>query len=393
MATSDPISITFRIQTYNSNGTVNAGYTSTYNGLKATRDFPKTTQRVRPSDLFLSGTARTTIGKMWSHQTFSWRTCSYSGCSLYTNYPVFQMWYYDDLSNRYSDYTCTKVLSNPPASIDRNAMYNSIRSNLKNEATNLANMLGEYKETAQTFLDLAQVVATRGKSLMKRHKSGLNAGKVSFRKTAAQNRLAWEYGIRPLANDIGTALAELRSGIAATPLFKEGTVRRKTSATNIGYRLPSSTVYSGRGVSEVKLEVVCRTRWRAYMNQNVLLQCLAAHGVLNPPALMWELTPFSFVVDWWFNVGDVLSSMDNLIICDKLMVIDSTSTKYFEYVTPYGDSNTLSKATSFYHRRTDVRSAPTEISRVSTLQYKPSLSLGHILNGLALLYVAKGRLS
>ena len=85
--------------------------------------------------------------------------------------------------------------------------------------------------------------------------------------------------------------------------------------------------------------------------------------------------------------------MDNLIICDKLMVIDSTSTKYFEYVTPYGDSNTLSKATSFYHRRTDVRSAPTEISRVSTLQYKPSLSLGHILNGLALLYVAKGRLS
>ena len=131
MATSDPISITFRIQTYNSNGTVNAGYTSTYNGLKATRDFPKTTQRARPSDLFLSGTARTTIGKMWSHQTFNWRTCSYSGCSLYTNYPVFQMWYYDDLSNRYSDYACTKVLSNPPASIDRNAMYNSIRSNLK----------------------------------------------------------------------------------------------------------------------------------------------------------------------------------------------------------------------------------------------------------------------
>jgi len=392
MATNVSITIPWKLYTYNSKGGLDAGSPRTYVGSRTFRDFPKTTQRARPTDLFLSGTARTTIGKMWSHQVFDWNTGTYSGASLYKGYPVFNMWSYDDLSSRYSDLACTKTLSNPSTSIDRNAMYNSIRSNLKNEATNLANMLGEYKETAQTFLDLAQVVATRGKSLMKRHKSGLNAGRVSFRKTAAQNRLAWEYGIRPLANDMGTALAELRSGIAATPLFKEGTVRRKSAATNIGYRLPSSTIYTGRGVSEVKLEVVYSTRWRAYMNQNVLLQCLAAHGVLNPPALMWELTPFSFVVDWWFNIGDVLSSMDNLIICDKLMVIDSSSTKYFEYVTPNGDWQTLSKATAFYHRRTDVRGAPTEISRVSTLQYKPSLSLGHILNGLALLYVAKGRL-
>jgi len=148
MATSDPLQITFRYGTLNSDGRVSKYFNSTANLLKTFRDFPKTTQRARPTDLFLAGTARTTVGKMWSHQTFNWRTCAYSGCTLYLGYPVFNMWYYDDLSSRYSDYACTKTLNNPPASIDRNAMYNSIRSNLKNEATNLANMLGEYKETA-----------------------------------------------------------------------------------------------------------------------------------------------------------------------------------------------------------------------------------------------------
>jgi len=32
-------------------------------------------------------------------------------------------------------------------------------------------------------------------------------------------------------------------------------------------------------------------------------------SVFQIPALMWEFTPYSFVADWWFNVGDWISAM------------------------------------------------------------------------------------
>lgn len=301
------------------------------------------------------------------------------------------MWPHGTSRQRYSNIECTKTLDMPSTTVDRNAMYNSVRNSIREEATNLANMLGEYRETAQTFLDLAKIVSSRGKSLLKHHKSGLNRNKVSIASTAAHNRLAWEYGIRPLANDIGTAIGELSSAIKVRPPFKQGVVRRRSRSANVGYKLPSSTIFSGVGISEVISDVSYKTTWRAVLNQNALLLCLAEHGMLNPASVAWEVMPYSFVIDWWFNIGDVLASLDNLLICDHLYVLDSTSTKTFEYITPATFANTLSKATSFRCDRTDVRNAVAEISRVSSFAYKPSLSLGHILNGMSLLYVAQGR--
>lgn len=35
------------------------------------------------------------------------------------------------------------------------------------------------------------------------------------------------------------------------------------------------------------------------------------YGLMPNPALVWELTPFSWLADWVSNVGDVLSNMDN----------------------------------------------------------------------------------
>jgi hypothetical protein len=312
---------------------------------------------------------------------------------VYIDYPIINLYANYGVRDRYTTIACDVRLATPVVSIDRETMYNSIRGNLKNEATNLANMLGEYRETAQTFLDLAKIVSSRGKSLMKRHKTGLNAGKVSWKRTAAESRVAWEYGVRPLANDMGTSIAELKVAIVARPPLKEGVIRRKTKNRNVGYMLPSATNYSGRAQSDLTVELFYRTKWRAYMNQNALLLCLAEHGFLNPRGVAWEVMPYSFVIDWWFNVGDVLSSLDNLLICDSLKVINSQSTRYSEFITTLGNSNTLTNGTAFYCKRTDIRNAPIEIPRVSTLAYKPSLSLGHILNGLALLYLAKGRFS
>jgi hypothetical protein len=34
------------------------------------------------------------------------------------------------------------------------------------------------------------------------------------------------------------------------------------------------------------------------------------YGLKPNPALIWELTPWSWLVDWCSNVGDIISSMD-----------------------------------------------------------------------------------
>lgn len=243
MFTSLPTSIVFKFgQLSSTNGWASNSYSnSTYLGFRSKRTTDNLVRRARPADLFLSGTARTTVSELWNHGTFTWREGPYKDLSyVYIGDPVCRIYENYGIRSRYTTSAATTKLPDPPVSLDRNAMYNSIRGNLKNEATNLANMLGEYRETAQTFLDLAKIVSSRGKSLMKRHKSGLNAGKVSWKRTTAEGRLAWEYGVRPLANDMGTSIAELKAAIVAAPPIKEGAVRRKTKNRNVGYMLPNT---------------------------------------------------------------------------------------------------------------------------------------------------------
>jgi hypothetical protein len=36
-------------------------------------------------------------------------------------------------------------------------------------------------------------------------------------------------------------------------------------------------------------------------------------GLTNLPSVLWELVPWSFVVDWWVNVGGFIASLDDLL--------------------------------------------------------------------------------
>lgn len=354
-----------------------------------TRDYPDTVKRLKPADGFLMSTSRTTSSLLYNQAVMDYCTSAYG--TKYTNYPLWYM--YPRGTMRMSSQTGGSQLSDPTTTLNRASMYNQVRSNLKSEETNLANMLGEYRETADTFIQLTEAVLTQGKSLLKRHgKPGKRRGKVDVASTVSSNHLGFTYGIRPLAQDMGTACAELVNGIKQKPLMREGVVTRRDRVSNVGWRLSNSTSYTRRALSEVTVVTTFRTQWRVYFNQNTLLVSLADHGMLNPASLAWELTPYSFVLDWWFNVGDVLSSLDNLLTMDKLYALDSSSVKTYEYCRPPLDSVTFVAQQGFFAGRTDVRGVAQEIPRVATLSYKPSLSLGHFLNGLALLHVAAGRL-
>jgi len=353
------------------------------------RSFPATSQRAKPKDLFMNATSRSVSSGGGTFATMNFTTNS--GQNLYTDYPVVTMFPTSGTRTKASAWG-SPAFTEPPLNISRAAMYNSIRNKIRGDSVNLGTMLGEYSETAETFLHLAKTVTSRGRNLIRRHPSIARAKRmVDIPSTAAAAHLQWTYGMKPLAQDLGQAVAEIKVGLQTTPPYLEGVVKRKDRVFTTAYRDSNSTIYAYTAKSELTREVRLRTQYRAYTNTNPLLTSLAAHGLLNPLSIAWELTPYSFVVDWFINVGDGIASLDNLILFSSLYVLDSTSTRTYEYLTPPSNSRTWGGKQYFEYSRSDVRNAPTTISMIVTPEYEASQSLGHIINGLALLQMARGR--
>lgn len=350
--------------------------------LVSSRNVTDTTKRARPLDGFMFATTRSYESELANNGVFSYEDYSRNrrwGYPIFELYPPGQPLV--DSGGRGVPY--------PVTSLDRELMYNAIRNEIRGTATNLANNLGEYRQTAQLFRDLAQTVASRGRNLLKRHPAiGRARRMVDIPSTAANAHLQFQYGIKPLANDLGTAVAELTTRVKTLPLFIEGVVARKETKRIVAYQSPNSTIFGTKAKVEYELQTKFRTQWRAYLNQNMLTNTLAQHGMLNPVSLAWELMPYSFVLDWWVNVGDVLQSLDNLILIDSLMVMDSRSDRSSQFVIPSG-SGIFQTGSAFYSKRVDKRQSPLPISRVASFKYKPSTSWGHILNGMALLQQAR----
>jgi hypothetical protein len=283
--------------------------------------------------------------------------------------------FYDNLENAQTPDTPT---------IDSAAIRNSIRNKMRGQSVNLAMCLAEYQQTAKLFADIAKVVVTRGKGLAR----GFSGVKKSSH-TIAKQHLAFQYGVRPLANDLLDSYKSLKEAANLDPLIIRGKVRRNAHSRKVSLLSPNTNVVYGpdsRANIEADKMVIADTYWRAYMDPSSLQTCLARYGFSNPISLAYELTPYSFVLDWFINVGDVLASIDNLTICKELWVRESTRT--MTSIRCIAQNKTLS-GNCRYTRIVDARGAPLQIPRINTLQYKPSSSLMHVLNGLALLRTAR----
>jgi hypothetical protein len=334
--------------------------------------FPTATKRKRPKDLYLGGTSRTTTSTIRTDSGFDYYTFTYPR-SWRTNASVSSFFYVGD-----------KVV--PVESIDRELVYNKIRAEIRGDATNLAQMMAEYAQTAQLFRDLAEVVVTKGKSLIRRHGASIaRAKKVDvYSKSASDAYLAWTYGISPLCSDMASAMNELRnrSGI---PLYREGVESRRTRGQSSGTESANSTVNTCSAEWSGVREIRYRCQWRAYINTDALTNILVSHGFGNPLAVGYELIPFSFVIDWWVNIGEVLASLDNLVLIKSLYVLESTSDKQFIMTQTKAHREIIKPGAATLLKRVDTRSAPTTIPRVASFKYDPSISKKHIMNGLALL--------
>lgn len=118
--------------------------------------------------------------------------------------------------------------------------------------------------------------------------------------------LAWRYGISPLMGDLSSA-AQVLSG----PCKDVVEIRRSNSTA-----VKSLYVYD-QNTREDSYEWIetCTLRGTATVT-NPNLGLFNRLGIINPQVWLWDATPWSFVIDWWFPIGKFLSNFTALVGLD-----------------------------------------------------------------------------
>jgi len=117
----------------------------------------------------------------------------------------------------------------------------------------------------------------------------------------AKRWLELQYGWKPLLADIHGGAEYLNRGMLSDDFQLE-----VKSAPRVYLQTP----WTVNGGTEVRW--TCRGRAKVRLIANVrssYLETFNTLGLLNPAEIVWELVPFSFIVDWFTPIGSVLSSL------------------------------------------------------------------------------------
>lgn len=191
----------------------------------------------------------------------------------------------------------------------RNLCYSRLKSQLSDQA-GWAENFAQYNKTRQGLVDRCVQLGHFAGALRQRRfgdaarilRTPLPSG-VSHRKALSQNFLEYEYGIKPLISDIQSSWKILTSD--PDPVRIEASAREGfselTVVNNINPSSGASSTETVYGVVVVKMG--CHVRI-----DNPDLFLASQLGIIDV-ALPWKLVPFSFVVDWFVNVEQCISSL------------------------------------------------------------------------------------
>lgn len=197
----------------------------------------------------------------------------------------------------------------PPASVYNGALeklYGKIRGDL-----DLSIDAFQARQTARQF-KAGDLVANFARDLKKNPGwNPLLRKSVAIGKLLGSARLAWVYGWKPLVSDYYGVLDEsLRDYINHFQTFKASS----------GYS--ETVVVPGRVINEDLNLAPFNLLYKYQVTISVKLDTSAIAGLshwtsLNPASIAWELLPFSFVIDWFIDVGTTLRSVESALLYNK----------------------------------------------------------------------------
>lgn len=222
-----------------------------------------------------------------------------------------------------------------------NALYGKFQARLGERAENLVN-LAEYNQ-ARNMIVKRSLQFGRFVKRLKRfdfigagNELGLQVGIRNRRngtgayfrprnlrrdsRALASNVLEYKFGWAPLINDIHTSAQILTDGIPATR------VRASASLPFRQHYRDEGSMYSILAVTTTGFRRMSHGAEVSVSNPNLWLANQL--GLVNPLGVAWELVPFSFLIDWFVNVGQVLSSISDTAGLSLTNEYTSTRTSY-----------------------------------------------------------------
>lgn len=249
----------------------------------------------------------------------------------------------------------------------------------------------ERGKTAQLVGDLAVKAAHTLKALQKkdwaglRNELGVHGNVLDGGGNVVDGYLAYRYAVMPAMKDVAGAVDALSrlppDEWAVSARSTEKNTSRRVSDVGQGTENP----FTCRSELEKRCRAIITATPLPLTRQQDVLWSL---GLDNPLSTIWEVIPYSFVLDWALPIGDWLSGLNALKYYSGWTTVVSNKTEEKVVVsgatTTYNGGTITSSASGNYTRmqfRRRISSAPP----VPVLPVKDPVSFLHMADGLALL--------
>lgn len=214
------------------------------------------------------------------------------------------------------------------------------------------------------------------------------APKVNPGMTAAKYWLEYSYAWMPLLME-AKGLYDLYQ-VQLEPAMLVHANRTVSWPTSFNVKMVGANWYDtyGSGTVRVKTESCCRLTGQL---DSSAMRYAAQAGLTNPAAVLWEVVPFSFVIDWATPIGNVLQAAS--ATRGLTFVGGSITQRYYASAFVTCDASSIGGAWSY----TTVKEGQTEIYKFGMKRSKLSafprplfyskspFSSSHVLSALALI--------
>lgn len=321
-------------------------------------------------------------------------------------------------------FNCTNAgftLNSPIGSLDPNlrlSLINKLREKLQGSDFNAGIVAAEARKTASLIVEtstklslaLRQVkrgrfgdaaVTLTGHRPKEAHDAELGWRKLSKKsrnesQTVSSNWLQLQYGWLPLLHDVysgAEALAHAHHQSGVTKFIVRGS--RSTGSKRGPYLDPASSNAPKPGTAQLQ-----PLGWKS-AEQHQIVAYVKSHGAFDllgltdPASVLWEITPYSFVFDWFVPVGDYLAALAVSRTLTGLFVSTTTIRSGFDAVQYLGDPGYAPLGakpyaiSSCYVTRTVSNSLSVPLPAVKPIAKIASVS--HALNALALVFARPPR--
>lgn len=243
------------------------------------------------------------------------------------------------------------TLTNAMVALLDDAKYECL-SRARDMRVNLPVLFGEGRQTVRMLTETTKRLASAYRAFRKGRfkQAAKHLGINKPRKESANNWLAYQYGWAPLLSDAVGAATTLYDALEGNGKWgKRFSVR---SGKKVGARTSTSKAFGGNysvsgwnDVISYERQFVARAGLLLEVQNSVSAGAAALGvGLTDPLLTAWELTPFSFVFDWFVDIGGWLEARSSL---QGLKVLTGYTTEERQYT----GTSTMVYASGIYSKK------------------------------------------